>query len=106
MNASATDLLLWLVPSTLVTGTVKRLDTNVRATRITKVTSPLQPKKGRRSVDIRPVSRIAAAVTDTPDKSKRLFQLSFGMIFRYPKIKEIRRGIGCQGINETSTVGN
>ena len=47
MNASATDLLVWLVPSALVTGTIKRLDTTVSATRATNGAIPLKANSGR-----------------------------------------------------------
>src|SRR2546423_5613877 len=81
MNASATDLLVWLVPSALVTGTVKRLDIRVKITRITSDASPLQPTRGRRRVATNPNSKMIAPTTTTAASSDRLFQLNFGMNF-------------------------
>ena len=87
MNASATDLLVWLVPSALVTATVKRLDIRVKITRITSGAKPLQPSRGRRRVVTNPNSKMMALTTTTAASSDRLFQLKFDMNF-----SEISRG--------------
>ena len=81
MKASASDLLVWLVPSTLVTGTVKRLEIRVKATRTTSGANPLQPSSGRRRVETNPDSNMIAPATTTAASSDRLFQLNFDMNF-------------------------
>jgi len=80
INASATDLFVWLVPSTLVTGTVKRLDAAVSATKTTRVAIPLQPRNGRRIVEPMPKSRIAEPAMATLACNDKLFQLKRGII--------------------------
>src|ERR1051325_824315 len=86
INASATDLLDWLWPSTLVTGTMKRLDATVSATRTTSGAMPLQPSNGKRIVETIPESNINVPTTVTAASNNDLFQLSLGM--NYPEISE------------------
>src|SRR6266542_3454453 len=52
MNASATDLLLSLTPSTFVTGTVNLLDATVKISSTANEARPLQPSRGSRRVDV------------------------------------------------------
>ena len=62
-------------------GTVKRLEATVRTTRITSETRPFHPRNGSLREEMIPVIKIAALATQTPVKSSRLFQLSFGILF-------------------------
>src|SRR5258707_11827418 len=81
MKASVNDLFVLLVPSTLVTGTVKLLDIRVRTTRTTSGAKPLQPSSGKRTVETNPNSNMIAPTTTTAASSDRLFQLNFDMNF-------------------------
>src|ERR1044072_3053371 len=75
MKASATDLLVSLEPSVLVTGTMKRLEATVSAARNATMTMPLQPSSGSRTGPRIPATRIAAPATETAASNNRLFQL-------------------------------
>src|SRR5712691_3359534 len=77
MNASATDLCVWLIPSTLVTGTVNRLETKVRTSSAAKAIKPLQPRIGNRNVHKTPTTSDPVPMTATPVISSRLFQFTF-----------------------------
>src|ERR1051325_3635275 len=79
INASATDLLVWLVPSTLAIGTVKRPDAIVSTTRMVSGIKPLQPRNGSRKVEISPVTSSKPAAIQTATRSERAFQFSLGM---------------------------
>src|SRR5437660_1023263 len=81
MKVSATDLFVWLVPSTLVTGTVKWLDTSVSPIRTPRGANPLQLNIGNCTVEINPNSNITPATATTADSSDRLFQLYLAMYF-------------------------
>src|SRR5437763_15776009 len=81
IKASANDLFVWLVPSTLVTGTVKRLDIRVRTTSTTSGANPLQPSSGKRTVETNPTSNMIAPATTTAASSDSLLQLNFDMNF-------------------------
>src|SRR5205814_5417248 len=109
MNASATDLFVWLVPSTLVTGTVKRLDISVTTIRTTSGANPLQPRSGRRRVATNPNSNMIAPTATTAASSDRFFQLNFGMNFTDDfagglefarRIRTIKRGLQSQHIGQ------
>jgi len=86
MNASATDLLVWLVPSTFVTGTINRLEATVRAARTMTIAMPLQPNRGSRIIQTIPSNKIAEPTAETAVSSDRLFQLRRGMNF--PELAE------------------
>src|SRR5207302_7898054 len=51
MKASATDLYVWLPPSTFATGTVKRLVNAVSASRSRNDPSPLHPRNGSLQIE-------------------------------------------------------
>src|SRR5438477_6775031 len=79
ISASATDLCVWLLPSTLVTGTVKRLERSVNTTSSTNGRRPLQPKRG--SLMVQTIAAISSAppTVATPLTNSRLFQFDLGI---------------------------
>src|SRR5215472_11681687 len=81
MKVSATDLFVSLAPSTVITGTVKWLDTRVSPIRTARGANPLQLNKGSCTVEINPNSKITAATATTAESSDRLFQLYLAMNF-------------------------
>src|SRR5437764_12374396 len=81
MKASANDLFVWLVPSTLVTGTVKRLDIRVKTTRTTSGANPLQPSSGKRTVETNPTTKMTPQATRTAESSERHSKLNFDLNF-------------------------
>src|SRR5947208_9390261 len=79
ISASATDLCVWLLPSTLVTGTVKRLERRANTTSNTNGNRPLQPKRGSRMVETIAAISSAPPIVATPLTSSRLFQFDLGI---------------------------
>src|SRR6266404_9261366 len=80
MNASATDLWVWLMPSTLVTGTVNRLETRVRTSSPANASRPLQPRIGKRTVHKTPSNSNPVPATATLVIRSRLFQFIFDIL--------------------------
>src|SRR5216683_5187591 len=79
INASATDLLLSLAPSTFVTGTVNLLDATVKTSSTANETRPLQPSRGSRSVAVIANISKVKPMTLTPPDSIRVFQFNLGI---------------------------
>src|SRR6478672_3764222 len=65
MKASATDLLLWLEPSTLVTGTVNQPENRVIPTKITSGAMPVQPSNVSCTVIRIPPTKTTAPTSTT-----------------------------------------
>src|SRR5207244_2256463 len=83
ISASPTDLWVWLLPSTLVTGTVKRLERRVNTTSRTNGRRPLQPKRGSLMVQtIAAISRAPPTVA-TPLTNSRVFQFDLGIWIQF-----------------------
>src|SRR5258707_15107636 len=51
MKASATDLLVWLVPSTLVTGTLRPPERRVNTRKTINKPISTQPRRGTRTIE-------------------------------------------------------
>src|SRR5260370_829247 len=78
MKASATDLWVWLVPSTLVTGTVNLPDRTVNTSRTINEPIPCQPRIGRRTIEATAPTRITAPMVrlqPIEDSSNLVFAL-------------------------------
>ena|SRR6266404_4898227 len=81
INASATDLLLSLTPSTFVTGTVNLLHATVRISSAAKEQRPLQPSRGSLRVAVTATNSNAKPMALTPPTSIRLFKFNLGIFF-------------------------
>src|SRR6266850_770889 len=89
INASATDLLLSLTPSTFVTGTVNLLHATVRISSTAKEPRPLQPIRGSLRAEVTATISNAKPMALTPATSIRLFQFNLGIVFSSRTFQEI-----------------
>src|SRR5882757_4648489 len=84
MNASASDLRLWLTPTVVVIETVKRLAASVNTNSTSHDSKPALVSSGSRTVDISPEQTSNDPSARMLIESARLFQFRFVLIVGCP----------------------